>query len=167
MDAVHRPLPPRFLNRIDEIVLFQRLGREQMDSIVKIQLERVEKLLADRRMAIHLDPGALHWLAERGYDPVYGARPLKRVIQKELVDPIARKLLAGDLEDGSVIRSHPGGDKRWRSARRLCTGGGGGGGKKKKKKKKQKGAGRRNPSSVRLEDTIYLEEERRDLLLPR
>src|SRR6202522_604703 len=89
MDAVRKHFRPEFLNRIDEIVLFQRLGREQMDSIVKIQLERVEKLLADRRMAITLDAGALHWLAERGYDPIYGARPLKRVIQKELVDPIA------------------------------------------------------------------------------
>jgi len=60
-------------------------------------------MLADRRMSLSLDPAALHWLGERGYDPVYGARPLKRVIQKELVDPIARKLLAGDLEDGAVI----------------------------------------------------------------
>jgi ATP-dependent Clp protease ATP-binding subunit ClpB len=62
-------------------------------------------------MSIHLDPEALHWLAERGYDPVYGARPLKRVIQKDLVDPIARKLLAGELEDGSVIQVTNGGDK--------------------------------------------------------
>ncbi|HEY1750925.1 MAG TPA: ATP-dependent chaperone ClpB [Caulobacteraceae bacterium] len=111
MDAVRKHFRPEFLNRIDEIVLFQRLGREQMDSIVTIQLERVEKLLADRRMAIHLDAGARHWLGERGYDPVYGARPLKRVIQKELVDPIARKLLAGELEDGSVIQVTNGGEK--------------------------------------------------------
>src|SRR5271154_4772452 len=111
MEAVRAHFRPEFLNRIDEIVLFSRLGREQMDSIVKIQLERVEKLLADRRMSIHLDPDALHCLAERGYDPVYGARPLKRVIQKDLVDPIARKLLAGDLEDGSIIEVTNGGDK--------------------------------------------------------
>ena len=111
MDAVRKHFRPEFLNRIDEIVLFQRLGREQMDSIVKIQLERVEKLLADRRMAIHVDPSALHWLGERGYDPIYGARPLKRVIQKELVDPIARKLLAGELDDGVVIEVTNGGDK--------------------------------------------------------
>jgi len=103
MDAVRRHFRPEFLNRIDEIILFKRLSRENMDSIVRIQLERVEKLLADRRMAIALDAGALHWLGERGYDPVYGARPLKRVIQKELVDPIARKLLAGDFSDGAVI----------------------------------------------------------------
>jgi ATP-dependent Clp protease ATP-binding subunit ClpB len=98
MDVVRKHFRPEFLNRIDEIILFKRLGRHDMDNIVKIQLQRVEKLLADRRMSIALDDGALHWLAERGYDPVYGARPLKRVIQKELVDQIARK-----LEDGSVI----------------------------------------------------------------
>ena len=111
MDVVRKHFRPEFLNRIDEIVLFHRLGREQMDSIVKIQLARVEKLLGDRRMAIAVDDSALHWLGERGYDPVYGARPLKRVIQKELVDPIARKLLAGELEDGSVIQVTNGGDK--------------------------------------------------------
>jgi ATP-dependent Clp protease ATP-binding subunit ClpB len=103
MEVVRRHFRPEFLNRIDETILFKRLGRGEMDSIVRIQLERVEKLLADRRMAIALDPAATHWLAERGYDPVYGARPLKRVIQKELVDPIARKLLAGDIADGSVL----------------------------------------------------------------
>jgi ATP-dependent Clp protease ATP-binding subunit ClpB len=75
-----------------------------MASIVRIQLARVEQLLADRRMAIALDPSAEAWLAEKGYDPVYGARPLKRVIQKELVDPIARKLLQGDFTDGEVIQ---------------------------------------------------------------
>ena len=110
MEVVRRSFRPEFLNRIDEIILFKRLGRGEMDSIVGIQLERVEKLLAGRQMAIALDPAALHWLAERGYDPVYGARPLKRVIQKELVDPIARKLLSGDFADGSVIDVHAGGD---------------------------------------------------------
>jgi ATP-dependent Clp protease ATP-binding subunit ClpB len=103
MDVVRRHFRPEFLNRIDEIILFKRLGRSEMDNIVKIQLQRVEKLLADRRMSIALDAAATHWIAERGYDPVYGARPLKRVIQKELVDPIARRLLQGDLQDGSVI----------------------------------------------------------------
>jgi len=104
MEVVRRHFRPEFLNRIDEIILFKRLGRGEMDNIVAIQLQRVEKLLADRRMSIALDGGAMHWLADKGYDPVYGARPLKRVIQKELVDPIARKLLAGELEDGSVIQ---------------------------------------------------------------
>ncbi|RAK65550.1 ATP-dependent chaperone ClpB [Phenylobacterium kunshanense] len=103
MEDVRRHFRPEFLNRIDEIILFKRLGRSEMDGIVKIQLQRVEKLLADRRMSLALDDAALHWLGERGYDPVYGARPLKRVIQKDLIDPIARKLLQGDLEDGTVI----------------------------------------------------------------
>ena len=111
MDGVRRHFRPEFLNRIDEVILFQRLGRAQMDSIVAIQLQRVERLLADRRMAVSLDPAALHWLGERGYDPVYGARPLKRVIQKELVDPIARKLLSGELEDGAIIDVHAGDGK--------------------------------------------------------
>ena len=71
--------------------------------IVRIQLARFERLLADRRLTLALDDTAAAWLADKGYDPVYGARPLKRVIQKELVDPIARKLLAGEIEDGSVI----------------------------------------------------------------
>ena len=103
MDVVRKHFRPEFLNRIDEIILFHRLGRAQMDEIVKIQLERVEKLLADRQISISVDASAQHWLAERGYDPIYGARPLRRVIQKELMDNIARKLLAGDIADGSVI----------------------------------------------------------------
>jgi len=110
MEAVRRHFRPEFLNRIDEIILFKRLSRGNMDSIVRIQLERVEKLLAERRMAIALDAGALHWLGERGYDPVYGARPLKRVIQKALVDPIAKRLLAGDFTDGAVINVSSGAD---------------------------------------------------------
>jgi len=110
MEVVRRQFRPEFLNRIDEIILFKRLGRAEMDNIVRIQLKRVEKLLSDRQMALALDDGALHWLAERGYDPVYGARPLKRVIQKELVDPIARKLLAGELEDGQLIEVGASGD---------------------------------------------------------
>jgi ATP-dependent Clp protease ATP-binding subunit ClpB len=108
MEAVRRHFRPEFLNRVDEIILFKRLGRPQMDSIVKIQLQRVDKLLADRRITLSVDGGALHWLGERGYDPVYGARPLKRVIQKDLIDPIARKILAGEINDGEVIQITPG-----------------------------------------------------------
>jgi ATP-dependent Clp protease ATP-binding subunit ClpB len=103
MEQVRAHFRPEFLNRIDEIVLFKRLARTDMAGIVTIQLGLVEKRLAERRMSLALDASALNWLAERGYDPVYGARPLKRVIQKELVDPIARQLLAGELEDGGVI----------------------------------------------------------------
>ena len=103
MDVVRKHFRPEFLNRIDEIILFKRLGRDQMDSIVQIQLQRVETLLAGRRLTLSVDPAATHWLAQRGYDSAYGARPLKRVIQKELIDPIARRLLEGDFVDGSVI----------------------------------------------------------------
>ena len=103
MDSVRAHFRPEFLNRIDEIILFSRLGRDQMAGIVRIQLSRFERLLADRRLTLALDDSAAAWLADKGYDPVYGARPLKRVIQKDLVDPIARKLLAGEIEDGSVI----------------------------------------------------------------
>jgi ATP-dependent Clp protease ATP-binding subunit ClpB len=103
MDSVRRHFRPEFLNRIDEIILFRRLGREQMDTIVRIQLQRVEQRLAERRINLQISPEALHWLGLRGYDPVYGARPLKRVIQKDLVDPIARQLLAGEIKDGEVV----------------------------------------------------------------
>jgi ATP-dependent Clp protease ATP-binding subunit ClpB len=111
MDVVRRHFRPEFLNRIDEIILFHRLGRAQMGDIVKIQLERLEKLLADRRLTISLDGSAEAWLADRGYDPVYGARPLKRVIQKELIDPVARLLLEGAVQDGEVIQVSAGTDK--------------------------------------------------------
>ncbi len=103
MDSVRRHFRPEFLNRIDEIILFRRLGRMQMGSIVKIQLQRVEKLLADRQMSMVVSPEAMHWLGERGYDPVYGARPLKRVIQKDLTDIIARQILEGSLKDGDLF----------------------------------------------------------------
>jgi ATP-dependent Clp protease ATP-binding subunit ClpB len=110
MDVVRKHFRPEFLNRIDEIILFQRLGRAQMDAIVTIQLARVETLLADRRITLSVDGSAQHWLAERGYDPVYGARPLRRVIQKELMDLVAKKLLAGEIADGSVVDVHAGDD---------------------------------------------------------
>ncbi|MCA6300167.1 MAG: ATP-dependent chaperone ClpB [Phenylobacterium sp.] len=103
MGVVRGHFRPEFLNRVDEIILFRRLGRAEMDNIVRIQLKRLETLLADRRMTLSLDDAAMTWMADKGYDPVYGARPLKRVIQKDLVDPVARKLLQGDLVDGSVI----------------------------------------------------------------
>ena len=110
MDVVRSHFRPELLNRIDEIILFKRLGRAEMDNIVGIQLQRVEKMLADRRMTLSLDDSAMAWLGDKGYDPVYGARPLKRVIQKALIDPIARKLLAGDLDDGAVIEVRAGED---------------------------------------------------------
>ena len=89
MEVVRAAFRPEFLNRLDEILLFRRLSREQMGGIVDIQLERLEKLLADRKITIELDERARTWLANAGYDPVYGARPLKRVIQRELQNPLA------------------------------------------------------------------------------
>ena len=110
MGSVRSHFRPEFLNRIDEIILFKRLGREQMGGIVRIQLKRLEALMAERRLSLDLDDSALSWLADKGYDPVYGARPLKRVIQKQLVDPMARKLLQGEFEDGSVVHVTAGED---------------------------------------------------------
>ncbi len=98
---------PEFLNRLDEIVLFSRLKRAQMASIVDIQMERLRKLLADRKITLELSGGAREWLAERGYDPVYGARPLKRVIQKEVQDPLAERILSGTIHDGDTLRATP------------------------------------------------------------
>jgi ATP-dependent Clp protease ATP-binding subunit ClpB len=103
MNEVRARFRPEFLNRIDEIILFRRLSRVNMGAIVDIQLKRLEKLLADRHMTIKLDQRALAELGRRGYDPVYGARPLKRVIQKEIQDPLARAILEGRLHDGEAI----------------------------------------------------------------
>jgi len=103
MDAVRSHFRPEFLNRLDEIVVFDRLIREQMDGIVDIQMGRLIKRLASRKITLELDDAAKTWLADEGYDPVYGARPLKRVIQKALQDPLAEALLAGDVLDGSTV----------------------------------------------------------------
>ncbi|MDI7773854.1 ATP-dependent chaperone ClpB [Asticcacaulis sp. EMRT-3] len=101
--VVRKHFRPEFLNRIDEIILFQRLDQAHMHDIVRIQLKGLEKLLADREMTLSIDDAALNFLAEKGYDPAYGARPLKRVIQKLLIDGIAREILAGRFVDGEVI----------------------------------------------------------------
>jgi ATP-dependent Clp protease ATP-binding subunit ClpB len=95
---------PEFLNRIDEIILFHRLKREQMAAIVDIQIGRLQKLLADRKLKIEMDDKARTWLANKGYDPAYGARPLKRVIQKSVQDPLAGLILAGKIKDGQAVR---------------------------------------------------------------
>ncbi len=94
---------PEFLNRLDEIVLFERLKREQMTAIVDIQLKRLEALLADRKITLALDDAAKNWLADRGYEPAYGARPLKRVIQRYVQDPLAESILAGRIMDGDRV----------------------------------------------------------------
>ena len=103
MDAVKAHFRPEFLNRLDEIVLFDRLSRANMDGIVEIQLGILERRLAGRKIGLALDDSAKTWLADQGYDPVYGARPLKRVIQKALQDPLAEMLLAGEVLDGEVV----------------------------------------------------------------
>jgi ATP-dependent Clp protease ATP-binding subunit ClpB len=95
---------PEFLNRIDEIILFHRLKREQMASIVDIQIGRLQKLLVDRKLKIEMDDKARTWLANKGYDPAYGARPLKRVIQKSVQDPLAEQILSGKIKDGQAVR---------------------------------------------------------------
>ncbi|TQS70266.1 ATP-dependent chaperone ClpB [Rhodobacteraceae bacterium] len=103
MDAVRAHFRPEFLNRLDEMVIFDRLSRENMSGIVSIQLARLESRLADRKIGLALDDAARKWLADKGYDPVYGARPLKRVIQRYMQDPLAELILSGQLHDGATV----------------------------------------------------------------
>jgi ATP-dependent Clp protease ATP-binding subunit ClpB len=107
MEAVRAAFRPEFLNRLDEILLFRRLSRDDMKGIVEIQLERLRKLLADRKIILEVDAAASAWLANAGYDPVYGARPLKRVIQRELQNPLAQQILEGHIPDGSIVHVTP------------------------------------------------------------
>ena len=103
MDAVRAHFRPEFLNRLDETIIFDRLGRADMDGIVDIQLARLQKRLMGRKITLAFDDAAKTWLADEGYDPVFGARPLKRVIQRALQDPLAELLLSGDIKDGDTI----------------------------------------------------------------
>ena len=103
MEVVRNHFRPEFLNRLDEMILFDRLTRENMDGIVRIQLARLEKRLEPRKITLDVTPEAMTWLADKGYDPVYGARPLKRVIQKALLDPLAELILAGAVKDGETL----------------------------------------------------------------
>jgi ATP-dependent Clp protease ATP-binding subunit ClpB len=103
MAVVRASFRPEFLNRVDEIILFHRLRREHMGRIVDIQIARLSKLLEDRKMTIALEPKAREWLAEKGYEPAYGARPLKRAIQKSLQDPLAELILSGKIKDGEKV----------------------------------------------------------------
>ncbi len=103
MEVVRGHFRPEFLNRLDDIILFHRLAPDHMGAIVDIQVAHVDKLLADRKIRLELSEGARHWLARVGYDPVYGARPLKRAVQRYLVDPLADKVLAGEVPDGSRV----------------------------------------------------------------
>ncbi|MGE0586543.1 MAG: ATP-dependent chaperone ClpB [Flavobacteriaceae bacterium] len=110
MEVVRASFRPEFLNRVDEILLFHRLKQSQMGAIVDIQIVRLQKLLSERKIVLDLARDARDWLAEKGYEPAYGARPLKRVIQKYLQDPLAEEILAGRIEDGVRVRVTAAGD---------------------------------------------------------
>ncbi|TDT72944.1 ATP-dependent Clp protease ATP-binding subunit ClpB [Litoreibacter halocynthiae] len=110
MDAVRAHFRPEFLNRLDETIIFDRLARDDMNAIVDIQMARLEKRLAGRKITLALDEEAKQWLADEGYDPVFGARPLKRAIQRALQDPLAEMILAGEVLDGSTVEVSAGPD---------------------------------------------------------
>ena len=103
MAIVRASFRPEFLNRVDEIILFHRLQKSEMSRIVDIQMKRLARLLEDRKITIKLEPAARDWLAEKGWDPAYGARPLKRVIQKSVQDPLAEMILSGRIKDGEKV----------------------------------------------------------------
>ena len=103
MAIVRASFRPEFLNRIDEIIIFHRLQKSDMARIVDIQLKRLSKLLDERKITITLEPSARDWLADKGWDPAYGARPLKRVIQKSVQDPLAELVLSGRIKDGDKV----------------------------------------------------------------
>jgi len=101
---VRKAFRPEFLNRLDEIVMFSPLSREDLAAIVDINLDRINRRLAERRIAVEVSEDGRRWLSNRGYDPVYGARPLRRLLQTTVEDQLARKVLAGDVTDGQTVR---------------------------------------------------------------
>ena len=103
MDAVRSHFRPEFLNRLDETIIFDRLSREDMTGIVSVQLQLLYNRLSSRKIMLSLSDAAQKWLADEGYDPVFGARPLKRVIQRALQDPLAEMILAGDISEGETL----------------------------------------------------------------
>ena len=110
MEAVRGHFRPEFLNRLDETIIFDRLTRGDMDAIVDIQLGLLMRRLAARKVVLEVDAPARKWLADEGYDPVFGARPLKRVIQRAVQDPLAEMLLGGEVLDGATVRISAGPD---------------------------------------------------------
>ncbi|RCW26068.1 ATP-dependent Clp protease ATP-binding subunit ClpB [Ciceribacter lividus] len=120
MDVVKASFRPEFLNRVDEIILFHRLQRTEMGAIVNIQMKRLVALLAERKIGVELGDDARNWLADKGYDPVYGARPLKRVIQKYVQDPMAEQILSGRIPDSSKVTITAGSDRLLFSVRQLA-----------------------------------------------
>jgi ATP-dependent Clp protease ATP-binding subunit ClpB len=111
LEALRQEFRPEFLNRVDEIVVFHSLSRDDLARIVDIQLEQLEKRLADRKLTLTLTDAARRFLAERGYDPVFGARPLKRAIQHDLQDALAMAMLEGEFGEGDTVRVDAAGDK--------------------------------------------------------
>ncbi len=118
MDALRSNFRPEFLNRIDEIIIFKPLSQDQIGEIVEIQLDQVNDRLGDRQIHLEVTPAARQWLAERGFEPAFGARPLKRLIQREVLDELARLVLSGDLRDGeTVVIDADGNDLQFRTER--------------------------------------------------
>jgi ATP-dependent Clp protease ATP-binding subunit ClpB len=103
MAMVKQAFKPEFLNRLDDVVVFDALSTDELAAIVELQIDRLGKRLADRRLRLDVSPAAAEWLAVEGYDPSYGARPLRRLVQREIGDQLARMLLAGDVHDGETI----------------------------------------------------------------
>ncbi|BDZ59602.1 hypothetical protein GCM10025872_32590 [Barrientosiimonas endolithica] len=103
MDTVRQAFKPEFLNRLDEIVIFDPLSKDELGNIVGLQVDELGKRVDDRRITLELTPGARDWLADVGFDPAYGARPLRRLVQKEIGDRLARKLLSGEVKDGQKV----------------------------------------------------------------
>jgi ATP-dependent Clp protease ATP-binding subunit ClpB len=110
LSVVRRAFRPEFLNRLDDLLLFHRLARSHMATIVDIQLADLKAMLEDRKVSLELDSAARNWLADAGYDPVYGARPLKRVIQTHLQNPLATMVLEGTIQDGETVQVSAGDD---------------------------------------------------------
>jgi ATP-dependent Clp protease ATP-binding subunit ClpB len=104
MDALRQHFRPEFLNRVDEIIVFHSLSREQMRSIIDIQLRGLMRRLEDRKIHVELTDKAKDLLIEEGYDPTYGARPLKRTIQRQVLDKLAMRVLQGDFREGDIVR---------------------------------------------------------------
>jgi ATP-dependent Clp protease ATP-binding subunit ClpB len=103
LSALRNHFRPEFLNRVDEIVIFHRLEKEQLHEILNIQLEQVRDMLARRQVTVNLSTSAADLLVNEGYDPIYGARPLKRVLQRRIIDPLALKLIEGDIQNGDHV----------------------------------------------------------------
>ncbi|MES2123897.1 MAG: hypothetical protein V4503_04325, partial [Gemmatimonadota bacterium] len=110
MEELRRHFRPEFLNRVDDVIVFRLLSRNDLDQIVALQLGKLRGLVAARGLVLDVSPEATSWLASAGYDPIYGARPLKRVIQRELQNPIAMELLQGGYDEGDTIRVDLAGD---------------------------------------------------------